>query len=58
MYYDAHPAVDGVRSANSPKGLLLGETRDFSIPQVSTEPEVTLELKSRPVRAVDPAAND
>lgn len=43
IYYDAHPAVDGVRSANSLKGLLPGETRDFSIPQVSTEPELSIE---------------
>ena len=43
IYYDAYPAVDGVRSENSLKGLLPGETKDFSIPQVSTDPAVSIE---------------
>jgi hypothetical protein len=44
IYYDAWPAVNGVRAQSSLKGLLPGETRTFRI-KSGSEPETTPELK-------------
>ena len=43
IYYDAYPAVNGVRAAESLAGLLPGERRDFTIASGGTAPALTIE---------------
>ena len=43
IYYDAYPAVNGVRSEASLKGLLPGESRTFSINAGGSNPSLTIE---------------
>ncbi|MEI8212682.1 MAG: DUF4832 domain-containing protein [Planctomycetota bacterium] len=43
IYFDAFPAIDGVRSEGSLKGLLPRESRTFRIAQGSKMPLVTIE---------------
>ncbi len=43
IYHDAFPAVNGVRSTVSLKGLLPGESRQFPIPAGGDKPALTLE---------------
>ena len=43
IYYDAYPAVNGVRAAESLKGLLLGEERRFTVASGGTHPSLTIE---------------
>lgn len=43
LYYDGFPAVGGVRSTTSLKGLLPGEERDFSIGAGGASPTLTIE---------------
>jgi hypothetical protein len=43
IYYDAYPAVNGVRSAESLAGLLPGARRDFTIASGGTTPRLTIE---------------
>ena len=43
IYYDAFPAVNGIRSATSLKGLLPGETKEFLIPNGGFSPVLTIE---------------
>ena len=43
IYYDAYPAVNGVRAAESLAGLLPGERRDFTIASGGTAPPLTIE---------------
>jgi hypothetical protein len=42
IYYDAYPAVNGVRAAESLAGLLPGERRDFTIASGGTAPTLTI----------------
>ena len=42
-YYDAFPAVNGIRSGTSLKGLLPGETRRFEVAEGGDAPRVTIE---------------
>ena len=43
IYFDAFPAINGVRSATSLKGLLPGESRLFRIAKGGTMPVVTID---------------
>ncbi|MEC8011993.1 MAG: DUF4832 domain-containing protein [Pseudomonadota bacterium] len=43
IYYDAYPAVNGVRSETSLKGLLPGVSRTFSINAGGSNPSLTIE---------------
>lgn len=43
IYYDAHPAIGGVRSKESLKGMLPGEKRTFEIAAGGTDPALTIE---------------
>lgn len=43
IYYDAFPAVDGVRSSTSLQGLLPGERRRFTAASGGAEPRLTIE---------------
>jgi len=43
LYHDAYPAVNGVRSPASLKGLLPGESRDFAIAAGGEHPVLTIE---------------
>lgn len=43
FYYDAFPAVNGVRSSTSLKGLLPGERRVFAVSAGGTAPRLTVE---------------
>jgi hypothetical protein len=43
IYYDAFPAVNGIRSSTSLKGLLPGETKEFMIPSGGGSPVLTIE---------------
>lgn len=43
IYHDAHPAVDGVRSEASLRGLLPGASRTFAIPAGGPRPRLTIE---------------
>lgn len=43
LYYDAYPAIDGVRSDHSLRGLLPGEQREFSITAGGDQPRLTIE---------------
>lgn len=43
IYYDAYPAIDGVRSQTSLKGLLPGESRHFAFPNGGAAPTLMIE---------------
>ena len=43
IYYDAYPAVNGVRSTTSLKGLLPGKTLEFSVLSGGNNPKLTIE---------------
>lgn len=43
IYYDAFVSIDGVRSAESLKGLLPGKSQSFSIPMGGTAPKLAIE---------------
>jgi hypothetical protein len=43
IYYDAFPAVGGIRSQTSLKGLLPGASRRFHVTRGDSTPEVTIE---------------
>ncbi len=43
IYYDAYPAVKGVRSQDSLKGLLPGQARSFAIEAGGAEPTLTIQ---------------
>ncbi|HEY0980692.1 MULTISPECIES: DUF4832 domain-containing protein [unclassified Schlesneria] len=43
IYYDAHPAVNGIRSKESLKGLLPGEVKEFTIDAGGSAPTLTIE---------------
>ncbi len=45
IYYDAFPAVNGVPSTTSLKGLLPGERRSFEIPAGGAAPKLTIECE-------------
>ena len=43
LYFDAFPAVNGVRSNTTLKGLLPGEEKEFSIDSAGSSPVLTIE---------------
>jgi len=43
IYYDAFVSIDGVRSAESLKGLLPGKSQSFSIPMAGTAAKLAIE---------------
>ena len=43
IYYDAYPAVNGMRSKQSLKGLLPGQSLKFSISKGGSSPELTIQ---------------
>jgi archaellum component FlaF (FlaF/FlaG flagellin family) len=42
IYADAWVAVNGVRSSSSLKGLLPGQSREFSVPSGGSSPDLTI----------------
>lgn len=43
IYYDAFPAIGGVRSPESLKGLLPGEMRTFRVASGGSSPDLAIE---------------
>ena len=43
IYYDAFPAVNGIRSMQTLRGLLPGETRDFEVESGGNAPVLTIQ---------------
>ena len=45
IYYDAFPSVNGIRSAESLKGLLPGQRRTFGVSAGGDKPKLTIDCE-------------